>query len=195
MGLLYIMPKSEKEVTHVKEYGDRTILETYGLPYIFWVYFILLIIVLAAMTLPAIPILKKLLVSSDLIDKSMGVTTIVTLIGLPLSGLILLLYQKQILVAKDSDFIKIKNKIFNMTYSTKVLQVKKLTVNHYLSSPNMAKINNESKTKAFENRGHFVLQAETVSGEVVNLDRHTNKTDLEGLKKIIEKKSKIFSKS
>ena len=86
MGLLYIMPKSEKEVTHVKEVDGKTTIETYGLPYIFWVYFAILIIVLLAMTLPAIPILKKLLESSDIIDKSMGIITIITLIGLPLSG-------------------------------------------------------------------------------------------------------------
>ena len=104
----------------------------------------------------------------------------------------LLFYQKQILMSEDSDLIEIKNKILYITYSKKAYQVKKLFVNHYLTSPNMAKINNESKTRAFENRGHFVLQAETVSGKVVNLDRHTNKSDLEGLKKIIEKRSDIL---
>ena len=193
MGLLYIMPKSEKEVTHVKEFGGKTTIETYGLPYIFWVYFAILIIVLLAMTLPAIPILKKLLESNNLIDKSMGIITMLTLIGLPLSGLLLLFYQKQISMSENSDLIEIKNKILYITYSSKTFQVKKLSVSHYLTSPNMAKINNEFKTRAFENRGHFVLQAETLSGDLINLDRHTNRSDLEGLKKIIEKRSKILS--
>tara|TARA_B100000927_G_C16273316_1_gene392433 strand:+ start:90 stop:671 length:582 start_codon:yes stop_codon:yes gene_type:complete len=185
------MPKSEKEVTHVKRDGPETILESYGLPYIFWLYFIILLIVLGAMTLPAFPILEKLIISTDIIDKVMGWMTIFTLIGLPVFGLLVLFYQKKIIISKNTNKLIIKNNILGITFSTRTIQVKSLSVNHYLSSPNMAKINRETKTRPFENRGHFVLKVETTNEESVVIDRHTNKADLEGLRKIIELRSGI----
>ncbi len=191
MGLIYIMPKSDKEVTHVKQNGAETILESYGLPYIFWLYFIILLIVLGAMSLPAFPILEKLIISTDIIDKVMAWMTILSLIGLPAFGLLVLFYQKKIIISKNTNKLIIKNNIFGITYSKKIIQIKGLSVNHYLSSPNMAKINSETKTKPFENRGHFVLKVETPNKESIIIDRHTNKADLEGLRKIIESRSGI----
>ena len=185
MGLLYIMPKSEKEANQISIKKNNYTITSYSLPYIFWIYFLIGMIVISAMSLPAIPIIKKLLLSSNYLDQVMGGITAATLISLPLTGLCFLFYKKAISIKNGSNIIYLKHRFFGFSLIQKTYSITKLDVEHFLSSPNVAKINKNEKTKSFENRGHFLLSATLENGKKVTLDRHTNKADLVGLENLI----------
>ena len=51
--------------------------------------------------------------------------------------------------------------LFGIKVSKKELLIKELKVEHFLSSPNVAKINNSQDSRAFENRGHFIAISNT----------------------------------
>lgn len=191
MGLLYIMPKSEKEANQISSKNGICRISSYSLPFIFWIYFAIGFVVISAMSLPAIPILKKLLLATNVIDQLMGLLTALTLTLLPISGLCFLFYRKSISIKIGENTLFLEHYLFGVKVSKRELLLKELEVKHFLSSPNMAKINNSQDSRAFENRGHFLLLARLQNGKEVTLDRHTNKADLIGLEKLILSKIKF----
>ena len=60
MGLLYIMPKSEKESTQVFQEKDNLKLVSYPLPLIFWGYFLILSIIILSMAITVSTFISKL---------------------------------------------------------------------------------------------------------------------------------------
>ena len=68
-----------------------------------------------------------------------------------------------------------------------------MSVDHFMDSPNMAKIRSrqglpstESMT-GFENKGYFELNITTADNKSVNIDRHSRKADLLKLKELLSK--------
>ena len=139
MGLLYIMPKSEKEANQISSKNGIYKISSYSLPFIFWIYFTIGLVVISAMTLPTIPILKKLLLATNTIDQLMGIVTASTLASLPISGLCFLFYRKSISIKIGKNIIFMEHYLFGIKVSKKELLIKELKVEHFLSSPNVAK--------------------------------------------------------
>ena len=185
MGLLYIMPKSEKESTQVFQEKDELRLVSYPLPLIFWGYFFILSIIILSMAITVSTFISKLLGSEDIINKLLGIITLITLLGIPLIALCFLFYKKEFTVSKANKVLRIKHSVFWITIKRENIPNPDLHVSHYLSSPNMAALKNDSDKKPFQNRGHFVLSTKH-QGKTKVIDRHTNKADLNGLKTLIQ---------
>tara|TARA_X000000950_G_C13901312_1_gene655039 strand:+ start:1067 stop:1618 length:552 start_codon:yes stop_codon:yes gene_type:complete len=179
------MPKSEKESTQVFQEKDNLKLVSYPLPLIFWGYFLILSIIILSMAITVSTFISKLLGSEDIINKLLGVITLVSLLGIPLIALCFLFYKKEFTLSKKDKILCIKHYVFRIVIKKEIIQDPELYVSHYLSSPNMAALDNDSERKAFQNRGHFILTAKHKS-EMKVIDRHTNKADLNGLKKLIQ---------
>ena len=96
-----------------------------------------------------------------------------------------MVYKKSFQIKKGSNTLIIKHHFFGIKFTNKIQNIQQINVEHFLSSPNMAKINTNDKTKSFENRGHFILYAILDDNSQVKLDRHTNKVDLIGLMNLI----------
>jgi hypothetical protein len=58
------------------------------------------------------------------------------------------------------------------------------SVDHFMDSPNMAKIYNKTELKQFENRGYFELHAKS-NGKNLLIDRHSRKADLVKIKDLL----------
>jgi len=191
MGLLYIMPKSEKEANQISTKNNTCIINSYSLPYIFWIYFLIGLIVITAMSMPALPILKKLFIATAAIDRLMGYLTAGVLFAIPFSGLCFLFYKKSILLDPKEKTTTLTNSLFGLKIRSRKYDFLTFEVRHFLTSPNMAKIKKETNTRSFENRGHYILVGYLKNNKEVMIDRHTNKADLVGLKSLIEEKLNI----
>ena len=182
MGLLYIMPKSEKEEGQVKISEDSIEVESYGLPLIFWGYFLVSIIIVSGMLLVGHEVIRKMLISDNGLDKFLGVISLFTVLSIPSFGLGLLFYSKKIKRIKEQ--IIVTHSLFGIPVYKKEFARGELRVEHFLSSPNVAKRGQNFDLKRYENRGHFLLILRTDKGDVT-LDRHTNKADLIGLMELL----------
>ena len=84
------------------------------------------------------------------------------------------------------------NSLFSLKFSFflygkktyKLDQPDSFTVDHYLDSPNMAKIHNKADLKQFENKGYFELYA-IENNKKFLIDRHSRKADLIKLKELL----------
>jgi len=180
------MPKNKKEITQVEVINDVTRIKSYPLPYIFWFYFLIVCLITFVMIQVSYPLFHKLFQSNDKIDLIIGVSTIATLLAVPIGCLLFLFYQKEITVFRNKNLIRVNNRILFIPIRSKDYSVASLEVKHFLSSPNMAKIQSYESKKAFQNRGHYILELIDKEGQQHLVDRHTNKADLVGLKKLIE---------
>ena len=132
------------------------------------------------------PLFQKLFQSKSMVDLVIAIFTITALTAIPLTCLLLLFFQKEIIVYRNENLIEINKRFLFFTIKSKKLRIKGLEVKHFLSSPNMAKIQSTQSTKAFQNRGHYLLELTDEKGQLHLIDRHTNKADLVGLKNLIE---------
>ncbi|MBP9679923.1 MAG: hypothetical protein KBD76_00845 [Bacteriovorax sp.] len=188
MGLMYIFPVSENEGDRVEIKEDKTIiLKTFGLPYIFWGYLAAGLIVLASMWLASRSTLDKLISYQDKGLVALGLMVKFTLILTPIILLGFFFYEKQI--KKSGNKLKLIYKIFFIPVAQKTILLdssEALSVNHFMDSPNMAKIYNKTELKAFENRGYFELKAKSAGVDIL-IDRHSRKADLLKLKDLLDR--------
>lgn len=190
MGLLYIMPASIEEIDHVKiendEKNKKIILSSYGLPLMFWGYFLVLITLELAMFFSVQAIAIKLMNSEELFDKIIAWGCLITMVIIPFFCLCMLFFQKKII--RDNTKITITWNVFGIQLRKKVFDyhesTDELRVSHLLESANMAKIKKDPKTRAFENQGHYILIL-IKDGQEIFLDRHTRKQDLVKLSGLI----------
>ena len=191
MGLLYIMPASIEEIDHVKIIEDekknkKIILSSYGLPLMFWGYFLVLITLELAMYFSVQTIAVKLMNSDEFFDKLIAWGCLLTMASIPLFCLCMLFFQKKI--TREETKIIISWNIFGVQLRRKVIDYHEATdelrVSHLLESANMAKIKKDPKTRAFENQGHYILTLNK-DGKEIFLDRHTRKQDLLKLSALI----------
>ena len=194
MGLMYIFPVSIEENDHVEiissEKGSQNksiILKTYGLPMVFWSYLAASLIVITSMWLASKAALAKLLTYPDFSLQIMAYTVQCTLILTPIILLGFFFYEKQI--RKNGNELVIVFRVFYITvYSKKIIldSTDALTVDHFMNSPNVAKIHNTAELKQFENKGYFELHA-VAGGKSILIDRHSRKADLIKLKELLSK--------
>ena len=185
MGLMYIFPTEIEESDRTEIINNKIILKTYGLPMIFWSYLAACLVVIGAMWLTSRSTIHKLVAYEDLSLHLLGLIVQYTLILTPLILLAFFFYEKQII--KSGKDLKLVYRIFFIPIYYKKITLdshNSLTVDHFMDSPNMAKIYNKEELKGFENKGYFELHA--LSGDKNFLiDRHGRKADLIKMKELL----------
>ncbi|MDO9183903.1 MAG: hypothetical protein Q7U04_15920 [Bacteriovorax sp.] len=196
MGLMYIFPVSlvegeRSELLEISANGKPKksvlILKTYGLPMIFWGYLAASFVVIAAMWLASSSAITKLVNYEDTSLWALGQLVRYTLILTPLTLLAFFFYEKHI--QKSGTELKLIYKIFFITVYSKTLildSAEALSVDHFMDSPNIAKIHNKAELKQFENKGYFELHALS-NKKSVFIDRHSRKADLLKMKELLSK--------
>jgi hypothetical protein len=197
MGLMYIFP-----VTDDINEGDRAtvresklILKTYGLPMIFWGYLAAAFAVLLIMWLASHAVILKLLTyKEDPTLLFLGYLVQWSLILTPIVLLGFFFYEK--VLAKKGKELTLTYKIFFIPFWKKSFMLTSgdsFVVNHFLDSPNMAKlrarqgIESAEAMKHFENKGYFELCISTDKKPSVVIDRHSRKADLVKLKELLSR--------
>lgn len=192
MGLMYIFPVDLDDQERTEQIIDQTnqkrtiILKTYGLPMIFWGYLATAFAVLGAMWLASQSAIHKLMsYHEDAGLMALGYLVYFTLILTPIVLLAFFFYEKHL--KKSGKTITLIYKIFFIPLFAKKIVLDEgdaLSVDHFMDSPNMAKIYNKAELKAFENKGYFELHALS-GGKVKLIDRHTRKADLMKMKELL----------
>lgn len=190
---MYIFPVSEEEidrteiVSNPKTEEKTIILKTYGLPMVFWSYLAASLIVIASMWLASKSAIEKLLSYQDSTLIFLGLLVKFTLILTPIVLLGFFFYEKEIHKSKKS--LKLIYKVFFIPIAKKTITldtVDAFLVDHFMDSPNVAKIHNKEELKQFENRGYFELHAKSGDKNIF-IDRHSRKADLLKLKTLLAK--------
>lgn len=193
MGLMYIFPveldnQDRTELIANPENGKETIvLKTYGLPMIFWGYLGAALVVIAAMWLASRAAIAKLISYDDPGLQALGYLVQSTLILTPFVLVALFFYEKHL--KKSGKTLTLIYKFFFIPVYAKKINLDNeaaLSVDHFMDSPNMAKIHNKEELKGFENKGYFELHALS-GGKSILIDRHSRKADLLKLKDLLSK--------
>lgn len=194
MGLMYIFPvdlddQNRTELINDLKTGKQVlILKTYGLPMLFWSYLAAALIVIAMMWLASKATISKLLsYNEDLGLMYLGYLVQFALILIPLVLISFFFFEKHL--KKSGNTLTVLYKIFFLPVfvrKIKLDQIDALSVDHFMDSPNMAKIHKKAELKGFENKGYFELHA--ISGKKnILIDRHSRKADLLKLKDLLSK--------
>jgi len=186
MGLLYILPVSEKEKDRIS--GDRNsiTLKSYGLPSIFWLYLLGIFFIIGLMGFAILDPILTLVKTGDPLNIFLSYLVLATLIATPTLLLFFLLYEKRIF-KKDKTLtlghyflgLKLKAKTYHLD------QKDSFTTNHFLTSPNMARIKKDISMRAFENQGYWELYAKLKNGKTIRIDRNNRKADLVKISKML----------
>lgn len=196
MGLMYVFPVSDninEEGDRVEVKEDKTLyLKTFGLPFIFWGYLAAALSVLFLMYLASKAVIAKLIGYDDPMLQFLGQLVRWTLILTPVILLGFFFYEKNIIKKESS--LTLVFKVFFIPVWQRKIQLKaadSLFVEHFMDSPNMAKIKNQyadnkAALKQFENKGYFELVADSVKGKKI-IDRHSRKADLLKMKDLLSR--------
>lgn len=184
MGLLYPFPVSSDEADFYQIKDNKLILKTYGLPYIFWIYALLIFFVLAMMFLAIYQPMLKLARLGDDLDKTMAYLGLFTLLISPLVMFAFFFFEKRLVVSKRE--LKVQSYLFKVKLFESKFELEgnaQLVVDSFLDSPNMARIH--ERGLSHQNKGYFVLNL-IKDEKVFLIDRHSRKQDLIKLKNLIE---------
>ena len=183
MGLMYVFPVSEDESDFVSKNDQALMLKTYGLPYIFWIYAICSVAVVFFMFLAIKAPVLKLAALGDETDATLGYA-LLTFIGLiPVVIFSFFFYEKRII--KKQNEISLIHKVFGVTFFSEKFVIEasdSLTIEPFLTSPNVARIQSSDDNLGFQNKGYFILWLQGKDGQRIQIDRHSRKADLEKLK-------------
>lgn len=186
MGLLYVFPVSADETDFVLKQDGKITIKSYGLPYIFWIYAICTVAMVFLMFLAVKAPVLKLVELGDQTDVTLGYT-LLSLIGLsPLVIFSFFFYEKRFV--KSGPELEVASHLFGIKVFYRKFQLEAgdmMVVDSFLSSPNVARINNTPEDLGFQNKGYFVLWLKTKQGKKIQLDRHSRKVDLEKLKDLL----------
>lgn len=188
MGLLYVFPVSEEETDFVVKKDDTLILKTYGLPYIFWFYAACCITVIFFMFLAIKEPVLKLASLGDESDATLGYVLLSFVGLLPVAILGFFFYEKRI--TKHKNVISLIHKVFGITVFSEKFEIENsdsLTVEGFLNTPNVARMNANETNVGFQNKGYFILWLTSKKGQRIQIDRHSRKADLDKLKLLLEK--------
>ena len=187
MGLLYIFPTNENETDRVIKSADSITLKTYGLPMIFWGYLAAIYIVIFTMWLVSKSAMDKILTYDDSVMVFIYWMVKLTLTVGPVILLAFFFYEK--FLTKSKNKLIITHRLFFIpVYTKKIIldSTDALTVDHFLDSPNIAKMHSKAETRGFDNRGYFELHA-LAQGKAITIDRHSRKSDLEKIQHLLYK--------
>lgn len=188
MGLMYQFPASLEEKDHVVKSQDSITLKTYGLPYIFWGYAAAIMAVVTAMYLAVRgPLMKLLELNSGGVDALIFYSLHLCLLAVPFSILLYFFYEKNLTGQKNK--LIITHKFFGIPVKAESYELEPQTpyyIDHFLDSPNMARIKSEEKMVGFQNKGYFELFARVKEAKPILVDRHSRKVDLQKLIELLE---------
>jgi hypothetical protein len=191
MGLLYPFPVSEHEtdfVVYQSEPIKKIELYTYGLPYVFWLYALAITLVTGLLTMAIWNPLLTLLEQAQFFDYLLIVSFLTTLFLAFLALIVFLLLGFKITVTKDhltKDYQILRKTFYKKTFA---LTNTTLIIEHFLDSPNVARIEGKSESVGFQNRGYFELKLFSQKENVKYfIDRHSRLADLEKLKLLLLK--------
>jgi hypothetical protein len=187
MGLLFQLPVEENQlddrVSIVSKAGQtKLILKSYGLPWIFWGYLLASLSVVFFLGLAGMAPLGKLLASDDPLNQVLALTVWATLILIPFGALSFYFYEK--VITKMQSSLVITHRVFWIPVRTNRLELKAadaFELEHFMDSPNIAKIKGEESMRGFENRGHYELFALTKDGQRQIVDRNSRPSELKKL--------------
>jgi hypothetical protein len=186
MGLMYVFPVSEDETDFYVKENQKIILKTYGLPYVFWFYAFCCISVVFFMYLAIEAPVLKLIKLGDDTDATLGYS-LLSFIGLsPVVILAFFFYEKRL--TKEKNILGIEHRVYGIKVFSETFEIENtdsLTVEPFLSSPNMARMKNEPESAGFQNKGYYILWLKSKEGKRIQLDRHSRKADLEKLKTLL----------
>jgi hypothetical protein len=179
MGLLYILPVSEKEKDRISGDGNSITLKSYGLPSIFWLYLLGIFFIIGLMWFAIYNPVITLVKTGDPLNIFLSYLVLGTLIITPLTLLFFLLYEKRI--SKKGKDLTLGHYFLGLKLKSKTLHLKErdsFSVNHFLTSPNLARLKKDPSMRAFENQGYWELFAELNNGKIIAIDRNNRKADL-----------------
>lgn len=188
MGLMYVFPVAEDETDFIDKNNGVLTLKTYGLPYIFWIYAVCVVAVIFFMFLAVKEPVLKLISLGDDTDATLGYS-LLTFIGLlPVFIFGFFFYEKRI--TRDVNVIGLEHRVFGIKFFSEKFVLESsdhLVIESFLSSPNVARMQNTEESQGFQNKGYFVLYLMTKEGQNIQIDRHSRKVDLEKLKVLLTK--------
>jgi len=181
MGLLYVLPVDQNEVDHAIVTEDKTLtLKSYGLPYIFWFYMLAIDLVVFFLWLAVRSSFDKMLTHNDPLGELLVFGTKLILAGIPLTLLGFFFFEK-VLIKKEKS-LTIIYRIFFLQWWKKTYELKSadaFSLNHFIDTPNVAKLEQKNEMVGFQNKGYFEMHALLASGIKILVDRHSRKVDLE----------------
>jgi len=184
MGLMYVFPVSVDETDFVKieKTPEKITLKSYGLPYIFWAYAAAAMLMVFFMFLAVNAPIQKLIELGDEVDVMLGYSLFGFLALIPLTTFAFFFYEKRII--KEKNQISLIYRIYGIPVFTEKFPLKDdsdLSVEHFMDSPNVARMKGGEEAVGFQNKGYFILWLKTADGKRIILDRHSRKSDLEKL--------------
>ncbi|MCB9092255.1 MAG: hypothetical protein H6621_00870 [Halobacteriovoraceae bacterium] len=188
MGLLYLFPTDDSDPDHAISTNSKLTLRSYGLPSIFWLYALGIMGILFVLYISIHGPLQKYLSLGEPVDLFLGYSLIGLFIACPLILLGFLFYEKVISI--DSQSLTLTHKLFFLPiYSKKIplAPTAQWGINHFIDSPNIAKIKDDRALKAFYNRGYYELHLFLEGDKKIFVDRQSQKKSLEKIKQMLER--------
>lgn len=184
MGLLYQFPTRDDEQDDRVIVGkDYVEIKSYGLPMVFWGYLAGILFMLAIMILAIKGPIDAILQGDDEINRLIAYAVIALFIGIPISLLFMLFYEK--CISRRGSLYKITHKVFWLPYWGKSFEVDQFLIEHMEGSPNIAKLEDRPEMKGFQNRGYFNLFAIDKNQKRILIDRSSQKKTLEQIKELL----------
>lgn len=191
MGLMYLLPTedSPEEIDggRVEIKNSKLTLKSYGLPMIFWGYLAAIFIVVGAMAMVSQSVIHKMLTYNDVTLTLLAYLVQTIFIIGPITLLGFYFYEKHLI--KNKNELEIIHRVFFIPLIKKKLQLDSkdsFVVDHFMESPNVAKMQNKDELRGFENKGYFELKA-IVNGKKMMIDRSSRKADLIKIKDLLSK--------
>lgn len=187
MGLMYVFPVGEDETDFIDKKDGTLTLKTYGLPYIFWIYALCSVALILFMFLGIQEPVLKLIELGDETDATLGYSLLSSIGVTPIIIFSFFFYEKRIIKHKQE--LKLIHKIFGLSVFSEKFTIGSpdaFKIESFLSSPNVARINNTNDNAGFQNKGYFVLYLNDKGDRKIQIDRHSRKADLEKLKILLE---------
>jgi hypothetical protein len=187
MGLMYQFPNNLDDHQHIIRTENVVTVRSYGLPPIFWGYLAAILLIYSMMMIGVSGPLGKLSQMPDTIDQVIFYLVITFLIIFPIVAIGFFFYEKNII--SDQKQVTVVNKLFFISISRNSFNTNdyEFIIEHFLDSPNMARMQSNEELKGFENKGYFQLMAVHKNNKSrIMLDRSSRKVDLEKLKKILK---------
>lgn len=186
MGLLYILPVSENEKDRIQGDDNSITLKSYGLPSIFWLYLLGIFFIIGLMWFAIYDPILTLAKTDDALNIFLAYLVLGTLILTPAILLFFFLYEKR--VFKKGKDLKLGHYILGIRLKSNTYLLEgrdSFTVNHFLTSPNLARMKKDPSMRAFENQGYWELYAELQNGKSIVVDRNNRKADLLKISKLL----------
>jgi hypothetical protein len=182
MGLLYLFPVSQQETHYVELKDQKLTVKSYGLPLVFWAYALAIFGILFFMFMAIKNPLFKLIEYQDGFNYFIFIAVLSLFISVPVVILGFFFFEKTFI--KEKNMFTVLIKIFGITIYKKKYTLNSTTpfkIQHFLESPNMARMSNHENSLGFQNKGYFELLLETDDHRKIKIDRCSKKIDLEKL--------------